>query len=234
MRLRPLFLHVGLILFLSAFLFSGIVLLHYFRTKTEIIKVETTKVETTKVKGECCFRHETSGCSDIACETIVCQIDPFCCGDHKGKWDKSCVEITTLLCGSNGNDYCPELISLFAADDEWQSCGSVPGTNVNIFIKDKEFCQANRHIKIRSFDSEECPLFDVGDCVCLEWNLLMDIWPILVKGIEQKAVVSNIVMDSLSDNYLSNWAFGVDGNKDGIITVEDAPVIENIVQKKCQ
>ena len=224
------------------FLFLGIILFNsdIIKDKEESVIVAPKKNnETKQVKGDCCSRNVTPGCSDSSCETTVCQIDPFCCGLDKGKWDKTCVETANLLCNIP-NNYCPEHsttpetgISLFSTGNEWQPCGSVPGTNVNVFIKDKEFCQSTRHIKFQSFDSEECPLFDSGDCICLEWNSLMDIWPILVKGIEQKTVVSSIIMTSLSDTYLPSWSFGVDGNKDGIITVEDISVIENILQKKC-
>jgi hypothetical protein len=40
-----------------------------------------------------------SGCSDLACNAIVCITDPSCCDTT---WDSSCADLADLLCG-NGN-----------------------------------------------------------------------------------------------------------------------------------
>jgi hypothetical protein len=47
---------------------------------------------------ECCNFHETPGCSDAACEALVCAAEPLCCKDGFD-WDPACTMLAADLCG---------------------------------------------------------------------------------------------------------------------------------------
>jgi len=46
--------------------------------------------------GECCIPHTEVGCSDSACCTTVCNLDPFCCDVG---WDEYCAGEAVTHCG---------------------------------------------------------------------------------------------------------------------------------------
>ncbi len=45
--------------------------------------------------GDCFEPHESPGCADEACCTLVCKADPFCCREA---WDQSCADAAEQLC----------------------------------------------------------------------------------------------------------------------------------------
>jgi len=45
--------------------------------------------------ADCCSAHGSTHCSDAACCTVVCNIDPFCC---ETQWDSICAERSATLC----------------------------------------------------------------------------------------------------------------------------------------
>ncbi|MHC4067536.1 MAG: right-handed parallel beta-helix repeat-containing protein, partial [Planctomycetota bacterium] len=52
--------------------------------------------------NDCCVAHGGSGCSDAACEAMVCVAVPVCCVIG---WDPVCVEIAADLCGTACVDF---------------------------------------------------------------------------------------------------------------------------------
>ena len=64
--------------------------------------------------GECCEVQPGVGCSDSACCSSVCDVDPFCCTTN---WDESCVEEAAILCGTCTTGACC-----------WDSTCDTPGT----------------------------------------------------------------------------------------------------------
>lgn len=46
--------------------------------------------------GDCCVPHTSVGCSDSACCTTVCNVDPFCCDVG---WDEYCAGEAVATCG---------------------------------------------------------------------------------------------------------------------------------------
>ena len=46
--------------------------------------------------SNCCEDNGTPGCDDETCQTIVCDVDPFCC---EQTWDDICAGIAIELCG---------------------------------------------------------------------------------------------------------------------------------------
>jgi hypothetical protein len=46
--------------------------------------------------GDCCEPNGSPGCEDAACETAVCDADPFCCDTE---WDQICADGAAKLCG---------------------------------------------------------------------------------------------------------------------------------------
>ena len=46
-------------------------------------------------KGDCCEEGEFAGCLDNACESLICEADPYCCSF---KWDSICVDKAMELC----------------------------------------------------------------------------------------------------------------------------------------
>ena len=51
-------------------------------------------------EGDCFEPHDTPGCDDPACTTLVCEQDSFCC---ESVWDESCVEYAEELCEDPGD-----------------------------------------------------------------------------------------------------------------------------------
>ena len=47
-------------------------------------------------EGDCCQVHAALGCSDEACCSAVCAVDPFCCSNG---WDAFCVGAAAQVCG---------------------------------------------------------------------------------------------------------------------------------------
>jgi len=47
--------------------------------------------------GDCCIIHPTPHCSNGACCTTVCAIDPFCC---QTAWDLGCTQLALVWCGN--------------------------------------------------------------------------------------------------------------------------------------
>ena len=45
--------------------------------------------------SNCCLAHGTPGCDDPVCETLVCEIEPFCC---VVPWDQICADIAAKEC----------------------------------------------------------------------------------------------------------------------------------------
>ncbi|MFO0828614.1 MAG: hypothetical protein U0572_10765 [Phycisphaerales bacterium] len=47
------------------------------------------------IRSDCCGPRNDAGCTDAACETTVCLVDPACC---ETLWDMGCAEIAHQLC----------------------------------------------------------------------------------------------------------------------------------------
>lgn len=59
------------------------------------------------VEGVCydeggCTAYGDTGCGGCECESCVCEIDPYCCGDSGGSWDEYCQMYCLLDCGGCG------------------------------------------------------------------------------------------------------------------------------------
>ncbi len=46
--------------------------------------------------NNCCFPHENASCTDDACETLVCAVDPLCC---QNDWEQACADLAAIVCG---------------------------------------------------------------------------------------------------------------------------------------
>lgn len=46
-------------------------------------------------QSPCCTSHAGTGCALLACESSVCQLDPFCCNTQ---WDERCASEASVLC----------------------------------------------------------------------------------------------------------------------------------------
>lgn len=65
--------------------------------------------------GSCSQPHPTPACSDEACCTAVCAIDPTCCTQS---WDSFCVTVAAVACATNCTPTCPA-----GSQQEGESCG---------------------------------------------------------------------------------------------------------------
>lgn len=65
--------------------------------------------------GSCTQPHPTPACSDAACCTAVCAVDPACCSQA---WDLFCVSVAAVACASDCVPVCPP-----DADEELEFCG---------------------------------------------------------------------------------------------------------------
>ncbi len=54
--------------------------------------------------GDCCIANGTPGCDDLACCTVVCAADAFCCDVE---WDAICADAAAGLCAACGAAPCP-------------------------------------------------------------------------------------------------------------------------------
>ena len=45
--------------------------------------------------GDCCQAGEVGGCEDLACQSLLCDADPFCCN---GTWDQICADQANEVC----------------------------------------------------------------------------------------------------------------------------------------
>ncbi len=72
--------------------------------------------------GDCDAPTGGPGCSDQACQDIVCGLDPFCCDVE---WDQVCADaaIANCDCGDGGGEGC-DLECPAGALDEGEACGS--------------------------------------------------------------------------------------------------------------
>jgi len=44
----------------------------------------------------CCAEKADPGCEDMACETCICNIDPFCCDTMGGAWSQACADLAFI------------------------------------------------------------------------------------------------------------------------------------------
>jgi hypothetical protein len=62
--------------------------------------------------SDCCTANGTPGCSDAACESTICAVDPFCCS---GAWDAGCAEAAILdpgcLAGCGGSVFSQTILA---------------------------------------------------------------------------------------------------------------------------
>ena len=49
--------------------------------------------------NNCCFPHENASCTDDACETLVCEVDPLCCDCCQNDWEQACADLAAIVCG---------------------------------------------------------------------------------------------------------------------------------------
>jgi len=55
-----------------------------------------TSACTVATGSDCCIANGTPGCDDLACQTAMCALDPFCCSNS---WDAICAGNAPLVCG---------------------------------------------------------------------------------------------------------------------------------------
>ncbi len=70
-------------------------LLHLISTISAALCVTSETLAQCPVPGDCREAHETPGCEQPECCTLVCEYDPFCC---EASWGESCVEAALELC----------------------------------------------------------------------------------------------------------------------------------------
>ena len=85
--------------------------------------------------GVCCLAHAGTGCQISACETVICDADPYCCGTQ---WDGLCAQsandqyVAICECGGpaadgdgviDDEDNCPEIYN----PDQWDADGDGRG-----------------------------------------------------------------------------------------------------------
>ncbi len=63
----------------------------------ELIPTEFSGVCGDIFSGDCMLPHAAKGCDDPSCCTLVCDIDPYCCG---AEWDSNCAGIAFQNCQS--------------------------------------------------------------------------------------------------------------------------------------
>ncbi len=49
--------------------------------------------------NDCCYPHSLANCSDEACETLVCAVDPLCCDCCLNDWEQACADLAAIVCG---------------------------------------------------------------------------------------------------------------------------------------
>ena len=65
--------------------------------------------------SDCCSAHAGRGCSDAACESAICALDPPCCDTA---WDQACSDAA--------NDQCAVCVDCICADSDYNGAGN-PG-----------------------------------------------------------------------------------------------------------
>lgn len=117
--------------------------------------------------GDCCSKHETPFCDNVACCELVCELDKFCCENH---WDGFCVEeaqkfcdICPLECGSPGSGDC-------CAEHETPTCSDT--SCCNLVCKIDPFCCESEWDSQCVSEAQDfcnvclppCGLPEAGDC----------------------------------------------------------------------
>jgi len=49
--------------------------------------------------NDCCFPHTYATCTDEACETLVCAVDPLCCDCCINDWQQAYADLAAIVCG---------------------------------------------------------------------------------------------------------------------------------------
>jgi hypothetical protein len=76
--------------------------------------------------SDCCIANGTPGCSDAACESTICAVDPFCCS---GAWDAGCAEAAILdpgcLAGCGGSVFSQTILAPDKTSFAWPATEDV-------------------------------------------------------------------------------------------------------------
>ena len=74
--------------------------------------------------SDCCIPHDPiPGCDDMACQDLVCALDPFCCDGVAGGWDVNCVGPNAFVPGASALDLCGDLCTDLAFPTTPINCG---------------------------------------------------------------------------------------------------------------
>ena len=125
--------------------------------------------------GDCCTVSELPGCQDVACCTLVCEADIFCC---ENGWDETCVELAGELCdgcggggggggGSAENDGCAEATEVFL--------GNNPVSNFGATTNGPEDCDFFGNPQTWNdvwyvFNSVEAGALTISTCNSVDWD----------------------------------------------------------------